>query len=60
MGVTLERVFNRSLHEKIRDELEGQALILDGQPILELDESDDQFFRDQDLTAWSFKFILYY
>jgi hypothetical protein len=60
MGVTLERVFNRALHEKIRDELEGQALILDGQPVLELDENDDQLFRDQDLTAWSFKFILYY
>ena len=59
IGVTFERVFNRALRRNI-SEMEGRKLKVGGQPVTELDPENENLFRDDNLTAWSFKFIVFY
>ena len=59
IGGTYERVFNRALRKNIID-MEGNKVMVGGQPVTELNPENESLFRDDNLTAWSLKFILFY
>ncbi len=54
---TYERVFSRRLRKFV---VEGQQLSVDGKVLTTIDETDDRFFVDDNLSATSFKFIYFF
>lgn len=59
IGVTYERIFNRALRQNITD-MQGNVIMVGGQPVTELNPDSEILFRDDNLTAYSFKFIFFY
>ena len=59
IGVTYERIFNRALRKNITD-MKGSVVMAGGQPVTELNPDSEILFRDDNLTAYSFKFIFFY
>ena len=57
LAATYERVFSRRLRSFVKD---GQQLVADGQVATSIDESDNRFFIDDNLSALSFKFIYFF
>jgi hypothetical protein len=55
-GFTVERVFSRRLRDFVKS---GTVLVVDGETVTALDRTDGRFFRDDNLTALSFKFLYY-
>lgn len=57
-GVTVERVFSRGLRSGVKPD---QPLLGDdGQPLKSVDVDDGRFFKNDNLTAVSLKFIFYF
>ena len=54
-----ERIFNRALRQNITD-MQGNVIMVGGQPVTELNPDSEILFRDDNLTAYSFKFIFFY
>ncbi len=54
LALTLERLFSRRLRSFV---LPGQMLLVKGDTITSLSRDDGRFFRDDNLTAASFKFV---
>jgi hypothetical protein len=56
VGMTVERVFSRRLRSFVAH---GAPLVVQGDTITSLSRTDDRFFRDDNLTALSFKFLYF-
>lgn len=56
---TFERLFNRRLRDYVLA-LENQKVTIDGKPLIELNREDDDIFRNDNLTAYSFKFVYFF
>ena len=56
LGLTVERVFSRRLRRFVT---QGTPLVVAGDTLTSLDRTDDRFFRDDNLTAVSFKFLYF-
>lgn len=56
VGFTIERMFNRSLREFVQF---GNVLVAEGDTVKTLSKDDGRFFRDDNLTAWSVKFLYF-
>ena len=53
---TFERLFNRRLRDYVLA-LENKKVIINGKPLTELNPEDNDIFRNDNLTAISFKFV---
>lgn len=56
IGLTLERVFSRRARDWVRA-LEGQPITVDGKNLETLDKGDDRYFKSDNMTALSLKFV---
>jgi hypothetical protein len=56
LGATIERKFSRRLRDFVKP---NSVLVVDGDTITTLTKDDNRFFRDDNLTALSFKFLYF-
>lgn len=60
LALGYEFIFHRRLRNYLIDNYQGKQIIKDGTVLTSLDEDDNNLFREDNVHAWSLKFVYYF